>query len=197
MIREHLSSSLGDVFTRFVGWVERRPSWLRPAFYGAGLVYMFMLWRGGLIVLPIAAVWLLFTHPATLFQALPLFLVYVPGAGFLGGLLYGATNPVLGRLGRPGKIVQFILGTWVYCVLLVFFISPFIDRIDPKPSYTASVTENWVISGAMGVLFGSVIGFSATARDTRPNPANDRKFVLWVVGIGIVLIIAMKIAGWW
>jgi hypothetical protein len=84
VLSTHLSSSFVDVLGRFSALVEKLPRWLRPAFYGAGLIFVFMLWRGGLVAIPILFAWLLFTHPATLFhQLLPLIFVYVPGAGFL------------------------------------------------------------------------------------------------------------------
>ena len=195
MLIGHLSSSLWDLVERLLRWVDRLPRWLRPAFLGAGLVYAFMIWRGALIVLPVWFVYLLFKNPTLLLhQVLPVFLVYAPGAGFLGGLLYGLSEPVLGWLGRFGKIVQFILGTWVYCVVLVFFIMPVIDA---KDMASTSTTENWLISAGMGVVFGLAIGISATSTDLVPNPVTSRRIVIGVVITGAILITAMKVAGWW
>ncbi len=194
MFAEHFSSSLWDVVDRLVTWIERLPRWLRPAFLGAGLIYAFMIWRGALIVLPIVFLYLLFKDPTSLFhQVLPVLLLYAPGAGFLGGLLYGITDPVLRHLGRPGKILQFILGTWVYCVVLVFYIMPIIDV---KYGASGSSTENWLSSAGMGVVFGLALGISATS-DAVPNPARSRRIVIGIVIIGAVLLLAMKIAGWW
>ena len=195
MLKEHLSSSLGEILTRLFAWVEERPEWLRPAFLGAGLVLAFIVWRGGLIVLPIVCLVLLFKNPALLVhKVLPLFLLYVPGAGFVGGLLYGIAGPVARHLGRAGKVLQFVLGTWVYCVLLIFVIMPFIDD-KPRPALTS--TEDWALSGGMGLLFGLVLGIQASSPSTAPNPATDRRIVVWIVAIAAVLIVAMKIAGWW
>ena len=195
MLREHLSTSLWDIVQRLATWVERLPRWLRPAFFGAGLVFAFMAWRGGLIVFPIALLVLLFKDPGLLVQkVLPLFLLYAPGAGFLGGLLYGITEPALRHLGRVGKMLQFILGTWVYCVVLVFFIMPIIDA---KDTASISSTANWLISGGMGIIFGLALGSGAMSEGTPPNPATSRRIVIGVVAVGAVLLLAMKIAGWW
>jgi len=129
-----------------------------------------MLWRGGLVLLPIVFVYLLIKNPAVLMKVLPL-LIYVPGAGFLGGLLYGITAPALRPLGKAGSMLQFILGTWVYCVLLVFFIMPVIYSIQGKPSDNLSNSARWIISGGMAVIFGLALGIGATSH-TSPGPDN-------------------------
>ena len=195
MIKEWLGLSFGQILVRFFDWVEERPEWLRPAFYGAGLVWAFVLARGGVVVLPIAFVVLLFKNPTLLVhQILPLFLFYVPGAGFLGGLLYSMTGPILRPLGRAGNVMQFVLGTWVYCVVLIFVIIPMTDA---KPSPPLSNAENWAISGVMGIIFGLALGIQGTSPDTVPNPPTNWRMVGWVLAIGAVLIFAMKLAGWW
>ena len=166
MLKEFFKNSLTDILVGFFEWVEGRPRWLRPAFYGAGLIYAFMIWRGGLIILPLLFLYGLFKEPALLFKtAIPLLLVYVPGAGFLGGLMYSATDPLLRHFGRGGKILQYVLGTWVYCVLLVFLIMPLFDKMSKERAAPSAPTEDWIISGVMGLLFGVTLGIVATSKN--------------------------------
>ncbi len=166
MLREHFSTSLADLLRRVTARVDQLPPWLRPAFFGAGFVFALMLWRGGLIVLPIAFVYLLVKNPPILLKLLPLIFIYVPGAGFLGGLLYGITERALRPLGKTGRILQFILGTWIYCALLIFFIMPLLAPFDARASTPISTPAKWIISGCLGVFFGLTLGINATS-DTR------------------------------
>ena len=195
MLQEHLSASLWDLVSRFADWVERLPRWLQSAVFGAGLIFAFMVWRGGLIAIPITFLYLLLTDPALLIhKVIPVMLIYAPGAGFLGGLLYGITQPGLRYLGKAGKLLQFIIGTWAYCVVLIFLIMPIID---PKEAASTSTKENWIVSGGMGLVFGLALGIGAMSADRPPNPAASRRFVIGAVIVGAVLLLAMKIAGWW
>ena len=195
MLRGHLSSSLWEIIQRLADWVERLPRWLRPAFFGAGFIYAFMIWRGALFVFPIAFVYLLFANPALLFrQMLPVLFIYAPGAGFLGGLLYGLTEPLMEPLGKVGRMIQFVLGTWVYCVILVFFIMPIIE---PNEAAATSATANWIISAIMGLVFGVALGVGATSADRPPRHETSRGFVIGALAVGAALMVAMKVAGWW
>jgi hypothetical protein len=118
-----------------------------------------MMARGGLIILPVVFVIMAFIKPHEALILASIILVVVPAAGFVGGLAYALTGLVLGRFGRVGRVFQFIAATWVYCVLLVFVIMPWLDRSNEAPS---SVGENWAIATGMGLLFGAVLGISAT-----------------------------------
>ena len=167
VIRQHFSKSLEQVVQDVFEWVKRQPRPIRAALGGAALVYMFIIWRGGLIILPIAAAILLLFKPAVLLQGLLFVLVVAPGAGFLGGLLYGATEPFLRPFGRAGRVIRFVLGTWVYCLLLVFFIIPAVKSEDRMP---VSKPGGWIISGFLALLFGIGIGLSATSPSGSGDP---------------------------
>jgi hypothetical protein len=164
--KEHPWSSLGDRLIQLGTWIERAPVWLRPAFFGVGLLVAFALARGALVVIPIIVVVLLFKNPSILVhRALPL-LFYLVAAGFLGGLLYGVSGLFLRYLGRVGRLIQFILGTTVYFIFLVFFIGPVLDNTKPPP---ISSSEDWYFIGIMGVGIGLVLGLSmmfGNAKDT-------------------------------
>jgi hypothetical protein len=139
--------------------VEAAPAWLRPGLYGASFVYLFIVQRGGLVVLPILLVIVAATRPRELLVVLPALFIVAPAAGFVGGLFYGVTGLLVSRLGRTGRVLQFIAATWVYCVLLVFVIMPWIE---PGSTSDLPTGVNWAIATGMGVLFGTVLGVSAT-----------------------------------
>jgi hypothetical protein len=135
-------------------WVEERPRWLHAPLMGVFLVYGFVLLRGGLVVLPIVLLVYFFgssSTRATLGPTLLAVLIYVPAAGFLGGLLVSALRPILRHFGVVGRYLQFIVGTWGYCVVLVFAIMP---ALDPQDRFQWSEPSGWIISGLMGVFFG-------------------------------------------
>ncbi len=168
MLRDHLWVSIGDRVAQLTAWLEDRPPWLRPAFFGVGLLLAFAVARGGLIVLPILFVVLLLKNPQLLFhQFIPVFFVYLPAAGFLGGLLYGISAPPLKHLGRVGRVVQWILGALVYFIFLVFFISPLLDSSKPP---AVSSREDWYFIAVMGVGVGLIMGISATSEKGQDDP---------------------------
>jgi hypothetical protein len=144
---------------RLIEIAEATPAWLRPGFVGAAFIYGFMLMRGGSILFPIAVVYLAVVDPKELLVVVPAVLIVVPGAGFLGGLLYGVVGRFTKRLGKAGKVLQYIAATWVYCVLLVFVIMPWFD---PKASAGSAPTGSWIFATGAGILFGTVLGLSAT-----------------------------------
>jgi hypothetical protein len=159
MLREHFSSSLDQVLAKSLRWVEGRPVWIRPAFYGVALLFGFMIWRGGLVIMPVLIVYFLAKDPSFLVhRLLPALFFFVPAAGFLGGLLYGTSEPLLRPLGRVGKVIRLVLGVFVYAVLLTFVIVPLMD---PKQTASWSSSEDWIIAGGIGLLAGLVLGIQA------------------------------------
>ena len=170
MIKKHLSKSLAEVHGGVRRAVEKCPQWLQPPLAGVALITSLMLWRGGIFVLPFAILGYVFGSPetrATLGPILLVALVYVPAAGFVGGMLVAIFRPILRALGVVGKYVQFILGTWVYCVALVFVIMPKLEPGDqPLPN-----SARWLISGIMGVVFGLAAAIGWYSKDQAPAPA--------------------------
>jgi len=177
LVRTHLSKSLKEVHGGLRGWVSRRPEWLQPPLYGALLVYGLILWRGGIVALPIGVITYAFGSAETRGVVGPILLaglVYAPGAGFLGGLGVAILRPLLRRLGALGKYVETIFGVWVYCAVLVFVIVPILKPADKVP-ITSPV--GWILSGIMGIVF--VLALMTTDRDNArraqdpQRPAND------------------------
>jgi quinol-cytochrome oxidoreductase complex cytochrome b subunit len=159
---------LAQLADRLSKKADAAPAWLRPGLLGAGFVYMFMIvraapltGRGGLVIIAIALAGLALTHPDQLLVVIPLLFIVAPAAGFAGGLSYGVTGLLTKRLGRFGRILQFIAAVWVYCILLVFVIMPWID---PRSVRDISPTEQWIVATGMGILFGTVFGVSATGK---------------------------------
>jgi len=151
----HFSKSLKDVRGDIRAWVAQRPAWLQPPLLGALFVYAFVFWRGGLILLPFAILAFIFGSSADRAFLRPLLLaclVYAPGAGFLGGLLYWLVSPLLKRAGAFGRYLQYILTAWAYFAVLAFFLLPVL-----RPADKLSAGANWVLSGILGLVFGYVL----------------------------------------
>jgi hypothetical protein len=160
---KHLSKSLKDVHGDLRAWVSQRPGWLQPPLLGALFVYGFVVWRGGLVLLPIAFVAFVFGSSAErtlLGRVLLTALVYAPTGGFLAGLLYSLVKPALRRLGAFGRYVQYILAAWAYFAVLGFFVVPVL-----RPGDTLSAGETWALSGVLGGVFGYV--FATMDEDDR------------------------------
>jgi hypothetical protein len=201
VMRHHFSKSLKEVHGGLQSWVLERPAWLQPPLRGALLIYGFVLWRGGLIVVPIALLVFLFgpsADRAVIGPALLAILVYAPAAGFLGGLAYASTKSILDRLGAFGRYLKFILGTWVYCVVLVFFIAPVFKPEDRTP---LSDPFGWVISAAMAVVFGLALSVQSddVKSETRRSRLTGRTISLIWIGVAVCQLgwLGIRWAGEW
>ncbi len=150
--------SLGGLSVRAIQWTERLASWVRPGVYGALFVWLLMLARGGLVLIPVLLAYLAFKKPHDVLGVAVAIFAIVPMAGFLGGMAYGATGLVTIRLGRAGRIMQFIAAAWVYCAILMLVIIPWLDKtaLEGIPLWFS-----WALATGMGILFGAVLGFSA------------------------------------
>ncbi len=139
--------------------IESAPAWLRPGLYGALFVFGLMFARGLVFILPIALLVLAFTHPEQIPKLLAGILVVVPIAGFLGGIAYSLVGQLAGRIGKTGQVLQYVAAAWVYCMLLVFIIMPWLD---PPTVQALSFRANLVLASGMGVFFGLILGLVAT-----------------------------------
>src|SRR5205823_13503609 len=81
-IRTHFSRSFTDTVMWMFTWVEDQPAFLRPAYYGALFIWAFILFRGGLLVLPILLPVLFFTDRRMLWGFLLVFCLLAPAGGF-------------------------------------------------------------------------------------------------------------------
>jgi len=154
--------TLEDALDRVQEFVDSQPEWLRPGLYGASFIYLFMALRGGLILAPLLLVVIAVIDPhAFLYSIVPVFFFLAPASGFLGGLAYTATGPLFAAWGRVGRVLRVIAGTWVYCALLVFVISPVLD---PEHAGSIHSSEDWMVASALGVFFGLLLGVSMTYR---------------------------------
>ena len=158
-VRSHFSRTFGDTLMWMFGWVEDRPAVLRPALYGAFFIWALILFRGGLIVLPIALPFLFFYDRDLFWRFVLIFFLLAPAGGFAGGLLYGLTSPAVRRLGVAGAVLKFTLAAWGYLIVLVFVIMPFME---PNNRYSISDTSHWVFIGGFGLVLG--IAFALGSR---------------------------------
>jgi hypothetical protein len=139
-------------------WIEALPPSIRPAVYGAGLIVVFMLWRGAWLVAPIAIVAVLVFSPHPL-HAIGLSLSVVALA-IIGGAFSGLAYGLVGRRVKDalpgGRAVAGILTVAPYMLLLSY-----IARIrEGVPLWSAPTTVELVISALMALLFGTVMGYS-------------------------------------
>ena len=158
-IKRRASDRLTTLTIDLVSWLDRQPRVIRPAVVGAGFIWMLILVRGGYL-LPILFVIGLITDPAMLARFLIVALVIAPGAGFLGGLLYGIVSPVTDYLGVIGKVLKFSLAAATYVFVLVVAIMPVLDG---KNTLVVPDSSDWWFIGGFGVALG--IGLTYAARD--------------------------------
>ena len=156
-LRSQLGRSFGDTLIWMVGFVEERPAFLRPAFYGAFFIWALILFRGGLIVLPIALPIVFFTDRQLFWPLLLTFLVLAPAGGFLGGFLYSTISPIANRLGLVGRIMKYTVAAWAYLIVLVFVIMPLLDRERPSLNDQA----DWIFIGGFGLALGIAMTWGA------------------------------------
>lgn len=130
---------------RLFTWVERVPSWARPAAVGAAIL-------GAVVSLRVVlAVPLLLSAPGKFGEAL-LAVAAAAGAGAVGGFAYSLSRPALRRLGRLGDYLTGIVCVFAYMGALAA-VAPlaFGERvIEDQPSLIAFAIAS--------VFFGLVIG---------------------------------------
>ena|SRR6266576_3765089 len=157
-IKQLVSRSLDSLATRSVAWIQRQPRFVRPAIFGAAFIWLLILMRGGLILLPILLVVGLFTDPAFVLRFLIVALVLAPGSGFVGGLLYGIMSPLADHLGLIGTVLKFSVAASVYLFVLVVAIVPLFDG---KNTFVAPDSSDWWFIGLVAILVGIVLTYNA------------------------------------
>ena len=99
-------------WSRVFNWIERVPSWARPAAIGAAALGLLVSVR------IVFALPLLLSAPLRFAEAL-LAVVAAAGAGAAGGFAYTLTRPTLRRLGVPGDYLTGIVCVFAYVGALV------------------------------------------------------------------------------
>ncbi len=143
-IKQLLLQRLDSLAIRCKAWIER-------------FIWLLILARGGLILLPILLVVGLFTDPALVLRFLLVALVIAPGSGFVGGLLYGIMSPLAGRLGIIGAVLKFSVAAAVYLFVLVVAIVPVLDG---KNTFVVPDSSDWWFIGLVAILMGIVLTYN-------------------------------------
>lgn len=157
---------------RIAAWIETLSPTLRPVAYGAFLVVMFMLLRGGVIILPIAAVYDLLTS-ATPFLDMERAIVVAALAivgGAVSGLAYGLVGRHVEAAFSGGRYVAGIVTSWPY----MLFVTYIVHLLNHEPVWRVPSRVDCGISAAMALVFGPLIGYtlfqpSAKAKRKRPK----------------------------
>lgn len=134
------------------------PPTIRPVAYGVLLVNVYMLWRGGLFVLPVALIVLLVATPhgwvavLTFLEAMGMAMA----GGALSGLGYGLVGRHIRNAFPGGRYVAGVLTIAPYMFVLIY-----IERVFDHVSFMQPYDpDNLVVIGGLTVLFGCVIGHS-------------------------------------
>ncbi len=135
-----------NLLQRLLRWGFRQPTWLRPPLLGMAVVLALMIPR---VLWSVPAVFSGEARPGEL----PIVLVIVAAAGFLGGLAYSTTRPALRRLGRAGDYLSGILLIDGYLGTFLLA-SPFVFQSSAVPDDT----EGWLLWVALSSVLGVVAG---------------------------------------
>ena len=130
---------------RIFAWMERVPSWARPAAVGAAILGIIVSLRVA-FALPV-----LFSNPARLGEAL-LAVTAAAGAGAIGGFAYTLTRPTLRRLGRVGDYLTGIVCVFAYMGALAL-VAPLAFG-EPLIEDRAGVIIFVVVSAFFGLIVG-------------------------------------------
>ena len=130
---------------RVFAWIERIPSWARPAALGAAIL-------GAVVsVRVIFALPVLFSAPAKFGEAL-LAVLAAAGAGAVGGFAYTLTRPILRRLGTLGDYLTGIVCVFAYMGALVV-VAP-VAFGEPVIEDQTSLIVFVVVSAFFGLVVG-------------------------------------------
>ena len=141
---------------RIAAWIETLSPTLRPVAYGAFLVVLFMIKRGAVIIVPIAAIYVLIT------SATPLLDfgrgIAVAGLAVLGGAVSGLAYGLVGRHVKAafggGRYVAGIVTSWPY----MLFAEYVVHLLDREPVWRVPTRLDWGTSAVMALFFGPMIG---------------------------------------
>jgi hypothetical protein len=160
-LRSQVGRSFADTLMWLFEFVENRPAYIRPALYGAFFVWALILFRAGVIPLPIALIAIFFTNRDLFWPFVLTFLVLAPAGGFIGGILYSAISPVANRLGIVGRVLKFTVAASAYLTVLVFVIMPLLQT---ENKGSLSDQGDWIFIGGFGLLLGIIMAWN-TRRD--------------------------------
>jgi transcriptional regulator with XRE-family HTH domain len=130
---------------RVLAWLDRVPSWARPAAVGAAALAV------GVSLRVVLALPFLFSDPAKVGEAL-LAVVVASGAGAAGGFAYTVTRPTLRRLGVPGAYLMGIVCVFAYMGALAL-VAPVVFG-EPLIVDRAGLVIFAAVSAAFGILLG-------------------------------------------
>ena len=142
---------------RIIEWTEELPRWLRPVAYGPCLLLFLILARGGILILPLGAIYLIFfsKQPVVdLVLGLEVFSLLF-GAAALGGLVHSLLGQRLARLPIVGPILAGIVDAAPYMAAVGIVV---------QLSETGQVFAPWddavyFTVGLLTLIFGPVIGW--------------------------------------
>ena len=130
---------------RVFAWIERVPSWARPAAVGAAILAAIVSLR------LIFALPQLFSAPAKFGEAL-LAVLAAAGAGAVGGFAYSLARPSLRRLGTLGDYLTGIVCVFAYMGALVV-VAP-VAFGEPVIEDRASLVIFVIVSAFFGLVMG-------------------------------------------
>jgi len=178
----------GRRFLVVAAFVNNTPSVLRPSLYGAAALFVIVAFRM-LFASPV-----LLQHPAEIPKAL-LVLAAATAAGAAGGLGYTIVGRPLRRLPVVGPYLAGVASVGGYMAALALVL----PLIDPTEHLISDQTD--AIAYSVGtVFFGLIVGHAAFrkgAADYTAGRKTNWRLVGGLILVALLLMVAMKLAGWW
>ena len=143
---------------RILGWIEELPLWLRPVAYGPCLLLFLILARGGILIVPLAAIYLIFEskQPMTDLLLGIGFLSLLFAAAALGGLVHSLIGQRLARIRFVGPCLAGIVDVLPY----IAAIGLVIQWRDTGHLFAPWNDAVYFTVGICTLIFGPVIGWA-------------------------------------
>lgn len=161
---------MGGLSLRIFEWVEQLPPWLRPVLYGPCLLLFAIYSRGGVLALPLAAIYLIFYSKQPMADLLlgigVLTLLFAAAA--LGGLMHGLIGHRIARVRFVGPFLAGMVDLSPYMVAIGLLL----QLRSTGQLFTPWDDAVYFAVGVCTVIFGPMVGWALFYEPTTSSERN-------------------------